>query len=76
MHIAVKLLVIDAMRNTVSAFAGAFDATSRNPAAPVWASSPSTMTPHAAPGTCCSVVKSVKSQSMSANAAASVARSG
>ena len=73
--IAVKLLVIDAMRNTVSASTGAFAARSRTPAAPACASSPSTTMPHAAPGTCPSVAKSWNRPSTSANAAVSFARS-
>jgi hypothetical protein len=73
--IAVKLLVIDAMRNTVSASTSAFEATSRTPVAAAWASSPFTITPHAAPGTCCSWAYWVKRRSTSTNADSSFARS-
>ena len=48
--IAVKLLVIDAMRKMLSRVTGAFEARSRCPATPTCASSPSITMPHAAPG--------------------------
>jgi hypothetical protein len=50
MAIAVKLFVIDAMRNTVSGVTGDFAAMSRYPVTPVCASWPSMTMPHAAPG--------------------------
>jgi hypothetical protein len=68
--IAVKLLVIDAMRKTVSASTGSPEATSRTPADPAWASSPSTTTPQAAPGTWAVLANSVNRRSTSANAVA------
>ena len=47
---AVKLLVIDAMRNAVPTVTGAFDVLSRTPNVPVCASRPSITTPHTIPG--------------------------
>src|SRR5262245_33507419 len=73
--IAVKLFVIDAMRNTVSASTGACAARSRNPVVPVCASSPLTITTHAAPGACACVAYSRRIRSTSANAAGSLVRS-
>jgi hypothetical protein len=75
MAIAVKLLVIEAMRNTVSASTGLFAATSRKPAVPMCATSPSTTMPHAAPGTCCSATNAEKIRSTSAKPAATFALS-
>jgi hypothetical protein len=49
--IAVKLFVIEAIRNTESRVTGAFEGNSRNPDTPRCASSPSITMPHAAPGT-------------------------
>ena len=51
MAAAVKLLVMDAMRNTVAVSTGARDDSSRNPAVPTCASRPSTTIPYAIPGT-------------------------
>ena len=48
---AVKLLVIDAMRNTVSASGVVSAPTFTVPTPRVWTSSPSTMRPYATPGT-------------------------
>ena len=62
------------MRKTVFSSAGDFDATSRNPAAPACASSPSTTMPQAAPGTWMRVTNSCIARSMSGNAVASFAR--
>src|SRR2546430_5358337 len=72
--VAVKLLVIDAMRNTVSGSTGAFDATSRRPVTPACASSPSMTMPQLAPGTCACSVNALKMRSISGNAAFSFAR--
>ena len=49
--IAVKLLVIEAIRKTVSAFGADFVSRSRYPAAPACTNLPSMTMPHAAPGT-------------------------
>ena len=48
---AVKLLVIDAMRKTVSAVGSRLVPPTAVPTPRVWTSSPSTMTPYATPGT-------------------------
>src|SRR4051794_41162381 len=71
---AVKLFVIEAIRNTVSRSTGALAATSRRPATPACASSPSTTMPQLAPGTCACSVNCWKIRSISGNAASSFAR--
>ena len=48
---AVKLLVIEAMRNTVSAVGSVSRPATAVPTPRVWTSSPSTITPYATPGT-------------------------
>ncbi len=47
---AVKLLVIDAMRNAVSGVTGACEARSRTPNDPTWATRPSITMPQISPG--------------------------
>src|ERR1044071_8605385 len=61
---AVKLLVIEAMRKTVSASTGAPVATLRTPKLWVKISSPSTTTPYATPGMWRSSIRRRKSGSM------------
>ena len=63
-----KLLVIDAMRKTVSGFTVAFAATSRYPLAPECTSCPSIRIPQAAPGTFAPVANSWNNRSTSPNA--------
>ena len=65
MAIAVKLLVIEAMRNTVSAVTGCLVVRSREPATPRCANSPSMTMPQVAPGMCSRVVNSCIRRSMS-----------
>ncbi|HET9425335.1 MAG TPA: serine hydrolase domain-containing protein, partial [Gemmatimonadaceae bacterium] len=62
--IAVKLLVIDAMRNTELVSTGDRVARSRNPVTPTCASFPSMITPQAAPGMCSRVAKSRNNRSI------------
>src|SRR5260221_200940 len=77
MAMAVKLFVMEAMRNTVSGSAGDRVATSRNPIPLANTSSPSTTIPKAAPGTFACANRSANSRSISGKAVASVrARSG
>jgi hypothetical protein len=77
MAMAVKFLVIDAIRNTLSGMAFAFDAVSLTPVAPACTSAPSMITPQATPGTFDAWAKLRKALSISGKARASLpARSG
>ncbi len=72
-----KLFVIEAMRNTVSAVTGARPSVSRTPAPFTHASSPSMTTPITAPGIRRRSTHALNSLSISGKAAASLrARSG
>ena len=71
---AVKLLVIDAMRNTRVRGDRRFDSRSCTPAVATCTSSPSTTTPSAAPGRLVRAACSATMRSISGKAAASLAR--
>ena len=71
--IAVKLLVIDAMRNTVLVSTGVFVAMSRKPVTPMCATLPSMTIAHTAPGMCSRSVNSRMMLSTAGKAARSFA---
>ena len=71
--IAVKLLVIEAMRNTDLESTGALAATSRRPVTPMCATRSSRTIAQAAPGTCSRSVNSRMMLSIAGNAARSFA---
>ena len=70
---AVKLLVMEAMRKTVSPATGCWLARLRNPPVPMCATLPSTTMPQAAPGTCSRSRNSLTRRSTSGKAASSLA---
>ena len=72
--IAVKLLVIQAIRNTVSSSTGARVRRSRTPSPFAWTSSPSITIPKAKPGTPSRRTASARAASIAGNADASFAR--
>ena len=73
MAIAVKLLVIEAMRNTEPVSTGAFAPTSRRPVTPMCATRSPTTIAQAAPGTCSRPVNSRMMLSMAGKTARSFA---